>query len=55
MTAPAQTSPTVATRIRSVDALRGFDMLWILGAGTLVQAISKMSDNGATRFLTTQL
>jgi len=44
-----------AGRIRSVDALRGFDMLWILGAGPIVKALGKMSDNPATRFLSQQL
>lgn len=48
--------PTVApSRIRSVDALRGFDMLWILGAGPIVRALEKMSDNPATRVLSQQL
>ena len=55
MTAPAQTPPAVTERIRSVDALRGFDMFWILGAGTLVQAVAKMGENGVATFLTTQL
>lgn len=55
MTAPAQTTPAVSERIRSVDALRGFDMFWILGAGTLVKALEKMSDNAVTRFLSAQL
>lgn len=58
MTATAQPpSDTLqqTVRIRSVDALRGFDMFWILGAGTLVKALGKMSDNDVTRFLTSQL
>lgn len=58
MTATAQPpSDTLqqTVRIRSVDALRGFDMFWILGAGTLVKALGKMSDNDVTRFLTGQL
>lgn len=42
-------------RIRSVDALRGFDMFWILGAGTIVKALETMSDNAVTRLLTRQL
>jgi len=39
----------------SLDALRGFDMFWIVGAGALVEAFGKTSENGVTRFLTTQL
>jgi len=44
-----------AARLRSVDALRGFDMFWIIGATTLAQALEQMSDNPATRLLVTQL
>ena len=29
----------------SLDALRGFDMFWIVGADTLVEALRKLSDN----------
>lgn len=39
----------------SVDALRGFDMFWIIGAATLVRAFGELGDNRATRFLSTQL
>ena len=39
----------------SLDALRGFDMFWIVGAGALVEALGKMNDNSVTRFLSTQL
>ena len=42
-------------RLVSLDALRGFDMFWIVGAGALVGALGKMNDNGVTRFLSTQL
>ncbi len=44
-----------AERLRSVDALRGFDMFWILGAGIFVKALDKMSDNSPTRLLAEQL
>src|SRR5437016_3237550 len=56
-TAPAQAPATlVATqRLMSVDALRGFDMFWIVGAGSLVSALNKMSQTGPTKFLATQL
>lgn len=58
VTAPVQSAaPPASTthRVRSVDALRGFDMFWILGAGSLVKALDRMSDNAVTRFLSAQL
>ena len=39
----------------SLDALRGFDMFWILGADALVHALSRMSANPVTNFLGAQL
>ena len=39
----------------SVDALRGFDMFWIIGADSLVYALSRMSQNRSTNFLADQL
>ena len=42
-------------RLRSVDALRGFDMFWIIGAGSLVSALHQMSQNRVTQFLADQL
>jgi len=42
-------------RLVSVDALRGFDMFWIVGAGVVVQALDKMSNNPVTGFLAAQL
>lgn len=47
--------PPASHRVRAVDALRGFDMFWILGAGTLVNAFSKMEPNDLTANLSTQL
>jgi len=44
-----------AGRIMSLDALRGFDMFWIVGAGALVSALGKVNDTCVTRFLTRQL
>ena len=38
-----------------MDALRGFDMFWILGAGIFVKALGKMSDSSPTRLLAEQL
>lgn len=45
-------------RFVSVDALRGFDMLWIVGAGALVKALHKMGGNqssGLLHFLDQQM
>jgi predicted acyltransferase len=39
----------------SLDALRGFDMFWIIGADSLVYALSRMSENPVTKFLASQL
>jgi len=39
----------------SLDALRGFDMFWILGADSIVHALQQMSRNPATNFLADQL
>jgi predicted acyltransferase len=39
----------------SVDALRGFDMFWIIGADTLVYALNRMSQTRPTTLLAEQL
>lgn len=58
---PAATDPLVAprpnasTRLLSLDALRGFDMLWIIGAGAAVRAPGKDSDSPLLRLLAGQL
>lgn len=54
-------SPTEATtqkslqRIESIDALRGFDMFWILGADNLVASLRKITDAGPVAMLADQL
>ena len=53
--ASSPVEPSPAGRLVSVDALRGFDMFWIIGAGAVVRALDKLSGNPATRFLSTQL
>lgn len=54
--ASAPTPPSESrTRLLSLDALRGFDMFWILGADALVRALDKMGNNPVTRFLGGQL
>ncbi len=42
-------------RLMSLDALRGFDMFWILGADSFVYALHKMSQTAPTKFLAAQL
>ncbi|HEY2574631.1 MAG TPA: DUF5009 domain-containing protein [Verrucomicrobiaceae bacterium] len=42
-------------RVLSVDALRGFDMFWIMGAVPIVHALEQMNKNSFTAFLSTQL
>lgn len=44
-----------STRLMSLDALRGFDMFWIIGADSLVYALNRMSQTGPTKFLAYQL
>ena len=42
-------------RLMSVDALRGFDMFWIIGADALVQALHGMAQSSPTKFLAYEL
>jgi predicted acyltransferase len=42
-------------RVLSVDALRGFDMFWIIGAAGVVKALHAMGDNAVLNFFATQL
>ncbi len=53
---PVDASPAQPTqRLMSVDALRGFDMFWIIGADSLVYALNRMSQTKPTTFLANQL
>ena len=52
---PSVTAPPASGRLMSLDALRGFDMFWIIGADSLVYALNRMSQSGPTRFLAEQL
>jgi predicted acyltransferase len=52
--APAQVAES-ARRLMSVDALRGFDMFWIIGAGSIVKALNAMGETPFTNFLASQL
>jgi len=42
-------------RLTSLDALRGFDMFWILGADSFVYAIHEMGKNPVTQFFAEQV
>src|SRR3954468_1998159 len=53
-TSPAEASGT-SQRLMSVDALRGFDMFWIIGADSLVYALHRLSHTKPTEFLADQL
>ena len=45
-------APTKGRRVVSVDALRGFDMFWILGGDSLAQALKKMAAGGGVALAT---
>lgn len=52
--------PTTATggtppRLISVDALRGFDMFWIMGGDYLIRSLQKINDSPTTRALAAQM
>jgi predicted acyltransferase len=46
---------SASTRLMSLDALRGFDMFWILGADSFVYALHELSQTAPTKLLATQL
>src|SRR6266496_495315 len=48
-------SPKAQQRLMSIDALRGFDMFWIIGANAIVYALNRMSQTAPIRFLGDQL
>ena len=55
---PATTNPAPAApapRLTSLDALRGFDMFWILGADSFVYALHELDKNPVTKFFAEQL
>jgi len=47
--------PATPSRLRSLDALRGFDMLWIIGLAELVHEIAKITQAGWLEAWATQL
>ncbi|HXZ89099.1 MAG TPA: heparan-alpha-glucosaminide N-acetyltransferase domain-containing protein [Candidatus Binataceae bacterium] len=52
---PGPENQTTNPRLLSLDALRGFDMFWIIGADSLVAGLRKISDTGAIKFVADQL
>src|SRR5437773_4823227 len=52
-TAPG--SSNLSQRLMSLDALRGFDMFWIIGAEDLFHGLNKISNTGLFRVLAEQL
>lgn len=48
-------SPATAQRLVSLDALRGFDMFWILGMEEVAAAVGKASDAGWAQTMANQL
>jgi predicted acyltransferase len=53
--APEPAMPAKPTRLMSLDALRGFDMFWIIGGDELVKAIAKAKSNSITDELARQM
>src|SRR2546426_8654853 len=49
------TNASSSARLVSVDALRGFDMFWILGGDYLLRSLPKIHDSPLTRELAAQM
>src|SRR5256885_80601 len=48
-------SATQSQRLVSVDALRGFDMFWIMGGDLIIRSLPKIHDSPFTRQLAAQM
>ncbi len=55
MAAAEPVPPAQAHRLISVDALRGFDMFWIMGGDLMVRSLPKIHDSTFTRALAAQM
>ena len=55
MTNPSTKTNSAEKRLLALDALRGFDMLWIVGFGLLIKAFAKATDYGWATALAAQL
>ncbi len=51
----AEQQNEVKARVESIDALRGFDMFWIIGGGTIFGSLCKIFNNPVTEFINAQL
>src|SRR2546422_9826911 len=52
---PSAATPTPSPRLMSLDALRGFDMFWIMGGDTLAAALHQVGKDRVTEGIATQL
>ncbi|MEO8416080.1 MAG: hypothetical protein ABI472_20635, partial [Ginsengibacter sp.] len=50
-----KSSPAMKGRILSVDALRGFDMLWITGGATIFISLNDAMHNSFTETMAAQM
>lgn len=50
-----ETAPSTVARVLSVDALRGFDMFWIVGADDLARSLGKASTSPLAQGIARQL
>ena len=55
MNGPLAAEATPSGRLMSVDALRGFDMFWIVGGDYLVRSLPGIHDSALTRGLAAQM
>ena len=46
---------TKTNRLVSIDALRGFDMFWIVGGGAIVELLAERFDSPAAAWMQSQL
>lgn len=52
---PADSTPPQSQRLMSLDALRGFDMFWIMGGEGIAAALGKLSHDPVSQAVATQL
>ena len=55
MTQPTPLQPNPSQRLYSLDALRGFDMFWIMGGDELIRSIAKATGNSFWQGLADQM
>ena len=55
MDVPVERPAATKERLMSLDALRGFDMFWIIGGGAVLAAFAKVHPNRFTLTLESQL